>query len=111
MNNYLKKTFSILILTVAFASNARAKINDYGCDNRRLALSTFITGCAAWKAVHQANRNDAFTKQKSDCREISKEFSGWIFRMAPKGCDFTYDPNTIRAFMADKDVKAFDNSL
>ena len=111
MNNYLKKTFCIIILTVAIAPNASAKTNDYGCDNKRLALSTFVTSCAAWKGIFQTNRNETFAKQKSDCREISKEFSDWIFRIAPKGCDFTYDPNTIRAFMADKDVKAFDNAL
>lgn len=111
MTRLFKMLISIILAASAIAAQAHAKTNDDGCDNRRLALSTFITSCAAWKGVHQTNRNDSFNKQKSDCREISKEFADWIFRIAPKGCEFTYAPTLIRAFMNDKDVKAFAASL
>ena len=111
MTKLYRTIFCVLISATAIAPQAWAKPNDYGCDNRRLALSTFVTSCAAWKGVYQTNRNDTFDKQKSDCREISKEFADWIFRTAPKSCEYTYETNLIRAFMADKDVKAFAASL
>lgn len=105
------KKFAIFIAVTVFTSIAFCKSNDEGCDDRRLALATFVTSCAAWKGIYQANRGDAFAKQKSDCREISKEFSKIIYGVAPKSCEFTYEPNLIRALMQDKDVRAFADSL
>lgn len=91
--------------------NAQAKDAPPDCTNRKMALSTFVSACAGWKAVYQSNRGDSYEKQKRDCREISKEFADLIAGVAEKGCDFTYQPNLVHALMKDKDVKAFDSSL
>jgi len=110
MRVHLRKFYYIAAILI-ISNTAFCNPNDEGCDNKRLALAAFVTSCAAWKGIYQANRGDAFAKQKSDCREISKEFSKIIFGVAPKSCEFTYAPNLIRALMQDKDVRAFADSL
>lgn len=108
----MKNIFKISIIFVCLVSwNALAKDSPSECTNRRMALSTFVSACAGWKAVYQSNRGDSYEKQKRDCREISKEFADLIAGVAQKGCDFTYQPNLVHALMKDKDVKAFDSSL
>lgn len=111
MRGFHKLALCAVCVSVVLIAKVEAKPNDEGCDNRRLALSTFVTGCAAWKGVYQTNRGDNFAKQKSDCRDISKEFSSLIFGVAPKTCEFTYETNLIKALMQDKDIRAFADSL
>ena len=105
---FLKNVVFISLLCISQLVAAKASQE---CFNKTKALSTFVSACAGWKAVHQQSRNDAYQKQKDDCRKISKEFSSLIYGVANKICDFVYDPNLTGAIMKDEDVKSFDNSL
>ena len=116
-NSKIKRLSDIVLILAIFSfisfSKAAAKSNDYGCDNRGLALSTFVIGCTSYKSFVQTSKggSDSFAKQKSDCREISKEFTSLVFGVAPRSCEFTNEPNLIKAILLDKDVRAFSDSL